>query len=303
MKDYDFNGMVDDLQYQLHPRLFLRMPVTDPLDLYKASAMVGKKKLWDCKLPINNYNFTHVHMQGIYTPKGLAQVFDQKTCDFDLAQLTGKSAAGQTKYKFQQATATLEPIVSCQPITNSQQFKTQFSALEWIHRRSDILDLSLEPVRAFLDWYDYFEGPANSAMRLGLDPGVFCTSLVNQIKHDNAQRWYKEEGFMTFTDIQMALPGYQGQIQRNPDVMVKKNLDMSVPDSASKNNTKPGTKKKTSKYCPFYNSEKGCDSKEAAFCFVNKEKKWHKCNKKLGPNSFCPKRHTRFEHDEAEKKD
>ena len=291
---------MDDLEQNIHPRLFLRLPYTDPQDLFKASSFIGKQKLWDLKLATTDYKFAHTGMSGMFMPRGLGQVFDQACCNFDLSLLTQRNAqtAHQTKFQYQNVdgNACFEPMTPVVPISTLQQFKITFSAFEMLQKRLDPLDLSLEPVRAFLDWHDYFEGHSNAHTRVGLEPGVFCTQLVNMVRNENAQRWYKEEKFLDFSDLQGRLSSYAGQMQRNPDLYVTKNLDQS---QSSTSDSKKSTKRR--KYCPNYNSDEGCKLKDKAFCFINKEKHWHKCNKRLGPNSFCQKRHTRAEHEKAGK--
>ena len=312
MKEYDFSGedMVDDLQYKIHPRLFLRLPVLCPLELYKASSAVGKTKRWDTKLPTNNYSFSHANLSGVFMPRGLGQLFDQANPTFDLTLLTARNGllASSTKYQMSRSAEfpTFEPCVNFEPISSLQQFRVTFSALEMWKRRIDPLDFSLEPLRAFLDWHDYFEGPSHVKTRLHLDPGVFCTQLVNQVVSDNAQRWHSGEGFFTYHHIVGKFNLYVGQMERTPELFQKKHMDVSAsapsdtPSSSSQRT--PQKPKKPSKFCHAYNSEKGCESKAYPFCYVNKEKKIHKCNVKMAKGNYCTEFHTRFEHDEEIKK-
>ena len=272
---------------------------------------MGKKKLYDCKLPIDSYQFSHANLSGVFMARGLGQVFDQAYPNFDLTLLTARNGqlASGNKYKMSMTadSTTFEPMTPLEPISNLSQFRVTFSAFEMLQRRSDLMDFSLEPVRAVLDCHDYFDGPSNYKNRMGLDPGVFCTQLVNMIRNDNAARWYKGEGFLTYNEIMGRFNSYQSRMSNSPDLFVKKNLDPMalVPttksdSSSSDKSSKKGQQKKTvSKYCHAYNSEKGCENKAYPFCYVNKEKKLHKCNVKVG-KSYCTEFHTRWEH---EKKD
>ena len=304
MKEYPFGGIVDDLQYQLHPRLFLRMPITEPTELYKVSSHVGKKKQVDLKLPCNNYKFGHIGWSGLFNPKGLAQVVDQACAHFDLSLLTKSSGTGALGSHYVRTGAdTFVQEAQVVPIYNLKQFKMTFSYFDFLVRRFDLLDFSVEPMRAFLDWHDYFDGPANAHHRVGLDPGVFCTQIVNKTRNANAARWYKGEAFMTFHDITLNFEQWKSDIRLSPELYVKKNLDQNpvpTPTEASGSSDKSKSKKLT-KYCPHFNTEAGCKFKADKFCLVKGEKKWHKCAKKLGPRTYCQKHHSYHEHDEAVK--
>ena len=52
-----------------------------------------------------------------------------------------------------------------------------------------------------------------------------------------------------------------------------------------------------SKFCQFYNTDKGCKNAGKPYCVVGV----HKCNRRLADKSFCPGTHTAKEHDAAYK--
>ena len=175
----------DDLIENFHPRLFYRMPVCKPTELFVKSAQLGTTV--DTKLPTKNYIMTHTN--SVYSARGLYQVFNQKFTNFDLAHMASDAAqaAGEpvetmtVRNDAQQGT-TFQLGTIVEPITGIHKFRASFTLFEMMLRRADMADCSLEPIRVWLDNHHYYEGAIHRTTRLNLDPGLFCQEFVNYFR-------------------------------------------------------------------------------------------------------------------------
>lgn len=217
VRPYEFGPSVDDLVNDIHTRLFLRAPVSDPRQWMIAHRESGKDLF--PQLPIDDYKFSHVNLSGQVTPLGVQQGHNQGCLDFSLNNFH-ESNFNKASNRSQQIrigsndgqSTTFETEDSTVQINSMPDFLMAFNNAELYRRRACLIDCSFEPIRRFFDLNVYFLGDRLAPIRGGMQPGIFCAKFAEHIIKKNAARYEDGEGFMTLSDIQTEFNSYQVMI-------------------------------------------------------------------------------------------
>ena len=99
------------------------------------------------------------------------------------------------------ATKNAQNSDGAEQITYLNEFHVAFNKMEGVARRAHPLDYSYEPIRGFLGYQNYFEGPEHLQDRQGMQPAVLCVKVVDTVVYDNRMAFTKEGNFGDFATM------------------------------------------------------------------------------------------------------
>lgn len=317
---------VDDMDTQIHSRLWANLPVTEPSKIYQ---MMAEKNIQP--RAHNSYKLSHINGAGCVTNKGWVEAHNLGSTVISLKDFCRKNyikansgAARRWKAESEEGENVFEVETKLEDIEDLSEFFEAWCMCRLIKKRACPIDPSLEPLERFLAKHCFFISSKEKPDKM--NPGRFCAGFCDYVMQTNGARFASGEPFLHFNQLPDQLKDFQ-----MPYLRAEKTDNANGGGGGGGNGgggggaggsgggsganrggprsrgaqrpNNPGPSNggvKLDPPCKFYNSAQGCNYSTGSYCEWNNQRYMHICNVKEG-SKVCRQKHPAAKHTKSEK--
>lgn len=257
----EFTG-TEDMQENIHPRLFYNAPIMDSGKLFQMLARNKDKK----PLATDQYNLNHINGAGCITTKGWFDAHDLESHSVTSKNYCNKNfnkvMSGGRRFVFgkddQEGSIETEiALDECEEVSEAMECLLMISAAR---RRANILDYSIEPLQRYLARNTWFMSHPDRPQHV--PAGRFCAGFIDFVLKQNAARFHSVQPHLYYNQMDDMLKEFKMNCKfsnTNFEQGSRNIKNLGNKNGNSRNTGKNG--KQTSKPCWYYNTQRGCRNK------------------------------------------